>query len=73
MMSIGMIATLAMLGTAPGQKTTVKLNYDAKATATVRVGYMPIRVELTSIKPDSIKKEPVYYVDSLFFSSLKFN
>ena len=60
MMSIGMIATLAMLGTAPGQQTTVKLNYDAKATATARVGYMPIRVELTSIKPDSIKKEPVY-------------
>ena len=55
-----MIATLAMLGTAPGQQTTVKLNYDAKATATARVGYMPIRVELTSIKPDSIKKEPVY-------------
>ena len=73
MMSIGMIATLAMLGTAPGQQTTVKLNYDAKATATARVGYMPIRVELTSMKPDSIKKEPVYYVDSLFFSSLKFN
>lgn len=60
MMSIGMIAALAMLGTAPGQQTTVKLNYDAKATATARVGYMPIRVELTSIKPDSIKKEPVY-------------
>ncbi|MFZ4783492.1 MAG: TlpA family protein disulfide reductase, partial [Armatimonadaceae bacterium] len=60
MMSIGMIATLAMLGTAPSQQTTVKLNYDAKATAAARVGYMPIRVELTSIKPDSIKKEPVY-------------
>lgn len=55
-----MLATLAMLGTAPGQQSTAKLNYDAKATAAARVGYMPIRIELTSIKPDSVKKEPVY-------------
>ena len=53
------LLALTMGNTAFAQKAS-KFKLESTGTKTAKIGYFPVRVELSAIKPDGVKKEPEY-------------